>query len=133
MILRRAAVAVTLTFAACVLAQAADGPRYWRASELDAGAAPLAQIDPVPPAKAGDKPGRVIARVLINESGGADRVLIEESNPPGLFDQAVIAAFKSARYRPGSKHGIRVKSQMRVEVTFHAPAQLSGRKAPAAR
>lgn len=116
-----------------MLAQAADGPRYWRASELDVGAAPLARVDPVPPAKAGDKPGRVIARVLINESGSADRVLIEKSDPPGLFDQAVIAAFKGARYRPGSKHGIRVKSQMRVEVTFHGPAQLSGRKAPAAR
>jgi len=116
------AVAAAL-FQATALSQA---PRYWRASELDVRAAPLAEVDPVPPARAGNKPGRVIARVLIDESGKADRVLIETSEPAGLFDDAVVAAFGRARYRPGSKNGIRVKSQILVEVTFHAVKPVSG-------
>lgn len=94
---------------------------------------PLGEIEPVPPAKAGDRAGRVVARILISEAGQAERVVIESSEPKGLFDDAVISAFGKARYRPGSKNGIRVKSQMRVEVTFHTVSKVSGSKAPAAR
>jgi periplasmic protein TonB len=111
----------------------AVGPRYWKPSELDVRPGPLGDIEPVPPAKAGERRGRVVARILISESGEAERVVIESSEPKGLFDDSVIAAFGKARYRPGAKNGIRVKSQMRVEVTFHTPAQLSAPKAPAAR
>jgi protein TonB len=124
-------------FAAATLllpaAAQADGPRYWRGAELDVRAAPLAEVTPMPPAKAGDRPGRVVALVLIDESGRADRVVIEKSEPAGLFDGAVVDAFKKARYRPGSKNGIRVKSQMRVEVTFHSVNPVSGPRARAAR
>jgi TonB family protein len=132
----RRALAVAAFAAASALSQAAaqaEGPRYWRAAELDVRAAPLAEVDPVAPARAGDRPGRVVARVLIDEAGKADRVLIEKSEPAGLFDDAVIAAFRKARYRPGSKNGIRVKSQMRVEVTFHSVNPVSGPRARAAR
>ncbi|HEX6629542.1 MAG TPA: energy transducer TonB [Gemmatimonadaceae bacterium] len=131
----RRAIAVAACAAAAALAQAAlaDGPRYWRASELDVRAAPLADVTPVPPAKAGERPGRVVARVLISESGTAERVVIEKSEPAGLFDDSVISAFRKARYRPGSKNGIRVKSQMHVEVTFHSGNSVSDGRARAAR
>ena len=98
---------------------AANAPRYWRASELDSKPIPLTPIEPATPAGAGGKTGRVLARVLINESGRADAVRVELSEPQAIFDDAVKAAFGAARYRPGMKGGRSVKSQMLVEITFH--------------
>jgi TonB family protein len=97
-------------------AAAVKGPYYFRGSELDAKPAPLT---PIEPAATGKTAGRVIARVFINESGKADTVRIEASEPFAIFDEAVKAAFGGARYRPGMKGGRSVKSQMLVEVTFH--------------
>jgi periplasmic protein TonB len=100
----------------------AGGPRYFRASELDTKPQPLTAIEPAPPAGAGKLAGRVIARVLINEAGRADAVRVEASEPYAVFDDAVKTAFGSARYRPGTKDGRKVKSQMLIEVTFHGEA-----------
>jgi TonB family protein len=100
-----------------------DGPRYFRASELDSKPFPLTAIEPAPPAGATGKTGRVIARILINEAGGADAVRIESSAAGAVFDDAVKSAFGSARYSPGTKGGRNVKSQMLVEVVFHAENQ----------
>jgi TonB family protein len=96
-----------------------DGPRYLRGSELDSKPVPLSSVDPAPPAGTEKLIGRVIARILINESGTADAVRIESSEPEAVFDEAVKAAFAAARYRPGVKGGRSVKSQMLIEVTFH--------------
>jgi TonB family protein len=100
-------------------AQAVQGPYYFRGSELDAKPAPLTPIEPAATARTA---GRVIARVLINESGRVDAVHIVASEPMKAFDEAVKTAFGSARYRPGMKAGRSVKSQMLVEVTFHGGA-----------
>ena len=96
-----------------------DGPRYLRASELDSRPVPLGSIEPAPPAGAEKRTGRVVARILINESGTADAVRVESSEPRALFDDAVKSAFGAARYSPGMKGGRSVKSQILVEVTFH--------------
>lgn len=93
-------------------------PRYLRPSELTSRPVPIDSIEPQPLPATASKSGRVIARVLINESGRADRVVIESADPPGVFDDSVVSAFGSARYRPGMLGGQAVKSQMRVEVTF---------------
>jgi TonB family protein len=104
-----------------------EGPYYFRGSELDVKPFPLEAIEPAPPMKAA---GRVVARILINESGGADAVRIESSDPKRVFDKTVKAAFGSARYSPGIKDGRSVKSQMLVEVTFHGDEPKRG-SAPA--
>lgn len=90
--------------------------QYLRASQLDRRPAPNSDIDPLPPKGSESRGGRVVARVLINEAGRADRVIVESSEPRGLFDASVVAAFGAAHYRPGYKSGVAVKSQMRVEV-----------------
>ena len=97
----------------------AEEPRYWRASELDLKPIPLTPIEPAAPPGAAAKAGRVLARVLINESGRADAVRVELAEPQVVFDEAVKTAFGAARYRPGIKGGRSVKSQMLVEITFH--------------
>jgi TonB family protein len=99
--------------------------QYRRASELDTRPAVLGDIDAIPPKDTENMGGRVVARILINEAGRADRVLVESSEPRGVFDGSVVAAFGAARYQPGMKAGAAVKSQMRVEVRFEplAPDQ----------
>jgi len=100
----------------------AAGPQYLRASELDSKPVPLGNVEPVAPASAATTAGRVVARLLINESGTADAVRIESSEPRAVFDDAVVSAFGSARYRPGMKGGRPVKSQLLIEVLFHEPS-----------
>jgi TonB family protein len=105
-----------------------EGPHYFRGSELDVKPFPLESIEPAPPMKAA---GRVVARILINESGGADAVRIESSDLKSVFDDTVKAAFGAARYSPGIKDGRSVKSQMLVEVTFHGDEPAARDSAPA--
>jgi hypothetical protein len=105
-----------------------EGPYYFRGSELDVKPFPLESIEPRPPMKAA---GRVVARILINESGGADSVRIESSDLKSVFDDTVKAAFGSARYSAGIKDGRSVKSQMLVEVTFHGEEPAARDSAPA--
>ena len=123
-----AAVALLAALHTPVLAGApAVGPKYFRASELDTKPFPLNAIEPVSPPGAADKTVKVIARILINESGRADTVRIESRGRGKPFDEAVKKAFGSARYQAGTKNGINVKSQMLIEVTFHG--QEEGRRA----
>ncbi len=62
----------------------------------------------------------ILLRVLINESGGVDRVLVVGPARFSAFDEAAVQAFLAARYTPGIKDGKAVKSQITVEVTFDA-------------
>jgi TonB family protein len=106
-------------------------PRYYKGSELSVRPAPLGPIEPKPAAQstAASAAGKVLARILINESGAVDRVIIESAQPAGVFDESVVSAFGAARYRPGVLSGRAVKSQMLVEVTFREPAELGTRTA----
>ena len=105
-----------------------EGPYYFRGSELDVKPFPVESIEPRPPMKAA---GRVVARILINESGGADSVRIESSDLKSAFGDTVKAAFGAARYSPGIKDGRNVKSQMLVELTFHGEEPAARDSAPA--
>jgi TonB family protein len=104
-------------------------PHYYKGSELTVRPAPLGPIEPKPAADAAAAAGKVVARILINESGAVDRVIIESAEPAGVFDESVVSAFGAARYRPGVLSGQPVKSQMLVEVTFHEPIELESKSA----
>jgi len=95
------------------------GPHYYIAKELDQRPMPVTDIAPQYPGNAGPNGGVVVAKILINEKGRADKVLILSATPAGQFEQAVIDAFGAASYLPGMKNRMAVKSQMKVEVTFH--------------
>lgn len=63
-----------------------------------------------------DQPGRVRAKIYINERGGVDRVEILDSDPPGVFDQAVLLEIYRSSFVPALKGGIAVKSQKEIEI-----------------
>jgi TonB family protein len=104
-------------------------PHYYKGSELTVRPAPLGPIEPKPAVQAASAAGKVVARILINESGAVDRVIIESAEPAGVFDESVVSAFGAARYRPGVLSGQAVKSQMLVEVTFREPTELGAKSA----
>lgn len=91
---------------------------YYGPEELDQLATPtngagflLPVLDLTP-----DQPGRVRAKIYINERGGVDRVEILDSDPPGVFDQAVLLEIYRSSFVPALKNGMPVKSQKEIEI-----------------
>lgn len=95
-------------------------PYYHRTSELTERPAPLERIEPRFPEWAPET-GRLKLRLYINERGLVDAVDIIEAEPAGVFEQAAAEAFAAARFRPGYKDAVPVKSQIALEVRFGEP------------
>lgn len=76
--------------------------------------------------------GMVIVAMRIDEQGFVVDVDIEYSDPPGLFDQAVLGPLTSTRYTPAIRQGRQVRSQKRIEIIFgdYQRPQLSGPPLP---
>jgi protein TonB len=98
----------------------APAPHYFLGSELERRPAALAPIEPRYPENAGPDGGYLVLRLLINESGLVDRARVLVSDPEGVFDQSAVSAFGGTRFSPGMRHGAAVKSQMLVELKYHA-------------
>jgi periplasmic protein TonB len=94
------------------------GAYYFAASEIDKPATALETIEPKFPSGADRVEGWLFIRVLINEVGGVDEVEILVSDPEGVFDDTVRAAFSDAKFAPASREGIAVKSRKDIEVKF---------------
>lgn len=105
-------------------------PAYLAAGRLDPGPRPLEEIEPAYPEEAKLQEGSVVLRLLINEAGRIDDVAVVRAYPQGLFEKAALDAFGSARFSPGMRFGVAVKSQLTIEVMFtpiNRGARVSGR------
>lgn len=73
-------------------------------------------------------PQMLVLRLLINELGEVDKVLIEDSSLPAAAESSIIQSFLRMRFEPGRMENIPVKSQIRIEVTLDFPtdSNLSG-------
>lgn len=101
---------------------------YFKASEVEERAVPV--VDPVPKfpdsvaaTQAGS--GVVRLRVLINEWGKVDDAYVESADPPYVFDEAALTAFRGAWFYPAVRQGRFVKSQKLIEVVFGDGAPVS--------
>lgn len=92
--------------------------KYYTALELDRRPQPLAPIEPVYPALALSPVGQVTLALYISEKGEVDRVEVESADATGDFAKSAQQAFGSARFLPGLRDGVEVKSLMRIEVRF---------------
>lgn len=70
--------------------------------------------------------GLVVARVLINERGSVDDVIIDRADPPGMFEANTVASLLRARFSPGELHRQPVPSQISVEVRYQNPEGTPG-------
>jgi protein TonB len=95
-------------------AATAAGPSSGR----DRGPQPLDDIEPEFPAVAGTRGGTVTLRLVVSDRGVVESVEVVRSSPPGLFDAAAVAAFGQARFSPGLKAGVPVRSEVLYEVSF---------------
>lgn len=83
------------------------------------------QID-YPEESGSEEGGRIVLRLLINELGTVDRIVVETDDAPKTLEQLALGAFTHARFRPGMRDNRPVKSQMLVEVTLDPNAPASG-------
>lgn len=114
------------------------GALYFTTDQLTKRPIPLkiASLDP-PQTRDIIASGKLILRLRINSSGRIVEALVEESNMPTIFAEAVTDAFLQSRFRPGEKNGLRVATLMWIEVryddkrlslrpTFNQPVPLAG-------
>lgn len=97
---------------------AGDSASPYRTHGLDQPPRPLTAIEPEYPNIAGTREGVLRLRVLINEEGMVDDVIVLSSAPYGIFDEAGVRAFRQGRFSPGIFLGVPVKSALVVEVQF---------------
>jgi len=96
-----------------------EGPVYYLPSQLDSRPALLTRVDPAYPRVAPPDGGYVLLRLLISERGEIERALVAAAEPAGFFEAAAIDAFRAARFSPGMRSGVAVKSQVLLELNFH--------------
>lgn len=94
---------------------------YYLASKVHKPPAAIGDIDFQYPEDSPLRDGMVQARVLINARGSVDDVIVEVSDPAGVFDAAAIKALLTGRFSPGLLHGIPVPTQIEVEVRYKDP------------
>lgn len=88
--------------------------------EVDEAPSVLRSIEPEYPyqAKRQGINGVVEVRVLVNADGVPEQVHIESANPKGIFEDAVMAAVRKWRFRPGVKDGQKVPTWVIFPVRF---------------
>jgi protein TonB len=84
----------------------------------DRGPQLLDDVEPALLAAAGPRGGVVTLRLLISDRGVVETVEVLASSPPGLFDAAAVAALSHARFSPGLKAGVPVRSEVRYELSI---------------
>jgi len=99
---------------------------YYLASRLHKAPVALEPFRFDYPAESTVRDGRVVARILINERGGVDDVIIDLAEPPGTFEANTVASLLRARFSPGELHYQPVRSQIAVEVRYQNPEGVPG-------
>jgi protein TonB len=98
---------------------------HYLPAELDVRPRLRSPVDPTPPPVAPPDGGYVVLQLLISETGEVERVVVAIADPVGFFEKAATDAFAGARFTPGRRGGVAVKSQTWIELKFH-PLPLPG-------
>lgn len=94
---------------------------YLPRSKLSVAPAPLTAVDvPFPAQVSGIVNLTVQLTLFIDEQGRVRRVRIDSAAIPSAFAAAVLNTFLEARFQPGEVDNVAVRSQVRLEVEFHA-------------
>lgn len=64
--------------------------------------------------------GRTILSLVVDRSGRVERAEVLRAEPPGVFDQAALAAARSLRFEPALKRGEPVSAKTRLELEWKA-------------
>ncbi len=102
-----------------------EDPEFYPARMLDQYPKPVAEVELRYPPRAGteEMSGTVTLLLLIDELGIVVDASVVEADPPGYFEDAAIAAFKSVLFTAGQRDGKTVKSRLVVQVSFDAKTE----------
>lgn len=94
--------------------------RWYTAREVDATPRPVQPIQPQYPEQARIQgiQGYVVLQLRIDQFGVVQDIEVQESNPPGVFDQSSLEAFRQARFHPAQRDGYAVRALVKIRVTF---------------
>lgn len=62
--------------------------------------------------------GHLQLKILINESGLADRIEIEEITPPSAYGEEIAATYMGAKYQAATINSKPVKSWLRIDISY---------------
>ena len=94
---------------------------YFKASELERRPFPLENIEVPAPVSPDAIAGSVMLRLRISESGQVDEASVVMSTGIAEFEQAALEVFSQARFRPGYRAKLPVRSEMLIEVILQPP------------
>lgn len=97
--------------------KSAGTKRYYRTRELDVVPGIKTRVEPEYPDLARTS-GKVTIRLFIDEHGTVEHVAILRAEPAGLFEASAQRAFLAARFTPGMKAGVPVKTQLTLQVDY---------------
>ena len=108
----------------------ARDPNYYPAKQLDVYPEPVAPIKPHYPDAALDARvnGSVTLLLLIDEFGMVNEVSVAQADPPGYFEDATLAAFRSAQFVPAQRQGHKVKSRVLIKVNYDYESEQRSRQ-----
>ena len=88
---------------------------------LNRGLIPLVKIQPKYPREAlkEGKTGFVTVKLTVDEKGRVTSAIIEEANPPKIFDAAVIQAVLKWKFKPRVIDGVPVKQVGLTTIEFN--------------
>lgn len=99
---------------------------YYTAREVDVLPQSLIPIEPAYPPEADRMKlsGTVRLKLKLEESGRVSDVEVAEADPPGLFDESALAAFRTAKFSPAQKNGRPVRALVVIEVKYDYAGRL---------
>ncbi len=93
---------------------------YYGARDVDVLPRTLREVQPDYPAEADRQrmSGKVRLQVKIEADGRVSDIEVVSADPPGVFDEAAVKAFRAARFVPAEKNGRPVRVRVLIPVEF---------------
>ncbi|MHB1053448.1 MAG: energy transducer TonB [Thiobacillus sp.] len=93
---------------------------YYSARDVDVLPRALHEVQPNYPAEPDRQriSGKVRLLLKIEADGRVSDIEVVSADPPGMFDEAAVKAFRSARFVPAEKNGRSVRARTLIQVEF---------------
>jgi len=93
---------------------------YYSARDLDVQPRALRKIEPDYPAEADRQrlSGKLRLQLKLEADGRVSDVEVVGANPPDVFNESAIKAFRDARFSPAQKNGRPVRARMLIELVY---------------
>jgi protein TonB len=93
---------------------------YYSARDVDVHPRALREVRPDYPAAADRQQlsGKVMLQLKLEADGRVSDVDVVRADPPGVFEESAIKAFRAARFAPAQRNGQPVRALVLIEVVY---------------